>query len=48
MRTALRVLALIAVVVLAWPGRSSAQPVQPVQPVPVQPVPGQPLAAAPA
>jgi hypothetical protein len=40
MRTALRVLALIAVVVLAWPGRS---PAQPVQPVPVQPVPGQPL-----
>jgi hypothetical protein len=43
MRTALRVLALIAVVALAWPDRSSAQPVQPVQPVPVQPVPGQPL-----
>jgi hypothetical protein len=43
MRTALRVLALIAVVVLAWPGRSPAQPVQPVQPIPVQPVPGQPL-----
>ena len=43
MRTALRVLALIAVVVLAWPGKSPAQPVQPVQPVPVQPVPGQPL-----
>jgi hypothetical protein len=40
MRTALRVLALIAVVVLAWPGQS---PAQPVQPVPVQPVPGQPL-----
>jgi hypothetical protein len=43
MRTALRVLALIAAVVLAWPDRSTAQPVQPVQPVPVQPVPGQPL-----
>jgi hypothetical protein len=44
MRTALRVLALIAVVVLAtWPGGLSAQPVQPVQPVPAQPVPGQPL-----
>jgi hypothetical protein len=43
MRTALRVLALIAVVVLAWPSQSPAQPVQPVQPVPVQPVPGQPL-----
>jgi hypothetical protein len=43
MRTALRVLALIVAVVLAWPDRSPAQPVQPVQPVPVQPVPGQPL-----
>jgi hypothetical protein len=43
MRTALRVLALIAAVILAWPGQSPAQPVQPVQPVPVQPVPGQPL-----
>jgi hypothetical protein len=44
MRTALRVFALIAVVVLAsWPGRSPAQPVQPVQPIPAQPVPGQPL-----
>jgi hypothetical protein len=40
MRTALRVLTLIAVVVLAWPDRSSAQP---VQPVPMQPVPGQSL-----
>jgi hypothetical protein len=40
MRTALRVLALIAVVALAWPDRSSAQP---VQPVPMQPVPGQSL-----
>jgi hypothetical protein len=40
MRTALRVLALIAVVALARPDRSSAQP---VQPVPMQPVPGQSL-----
>jgi hypothetical protein len=43
MRTALRVLALIAVVVLGWPGHSPGQPVQPVQPVPAQPAPGQPL-----
>jgi hypothetical protein len=43
MRTALRVFALMAVVVLGWPGQSPAQPVQPVTPVPVQPVPGQPL-----
>jgi hypothetical protein len=42
MRTALRVLALIAVVVLAWPGQSPAQPVQPVQPVPAQPLPPPP------
>jgi hypothetical protein len=42
MRTALRVLALIAVVVLAWPGQSPAQPVQPVQPVPEQPLPPPP------
>jgi hypothetical protein len=42
MRTALRVLALIAVVVLAWPGQSPAQPVQPVQPVPGQPLPPPP------
>ena len=42
MRTALRVLALVAVVVLAsWPGQS------PAQPVPVQPVPGQPVAPPP-
>jgi hypothetical protein len=43
MRTALRVLVLIAAVVLAsWPGQVSAQ-----QPVPVQPVPGQPYAPPP-
>jgi hypothetical protein len=42
MRTALRVLALIAVVVLAsWPGQSQAQP------APMQPVPGQPYAPPP-
>jgi hypothetical protein len=43
MRTALRVLALMAVVVLGWPGQAPAQPVQPVTPVPAQPVPGQPV-----
>jgi hypothetical protein len=42
MRTALRVLALVAVVVLAsWPGQS------PAQPAPGQPVPGQPYAPPP-
>ncbi len=42
MRTALRVLALVAVVVLAsWPGQS------PAQPAPVQPVPAQPYAPPP-
>jgi hypothetical protein len=42
MRTALRVLALVAVFVLAsWPGQSSAQP------APGQPVPGQPYAPPP-
>jgi hypothetical protein len=47
MRTALRVLALVAVVVLgAWPDQSSAQPA-PGQPVPGQPVPGQPYAPPP-
>jgi hypothetical protein len=48
MRTALRVLALIAVVVLAWPGQSPAQPVQPVQPVPEQPLPPPPPPSQPA
>jgi hypothetical protein len=42
MRTALRVLALVGVVVLAsWPGQS------PAQPAPGQPVPGQPYAPPP-
>jgi hypothetical protein len=42
MRTALRVVALVAVVVLAsWPGQS------PAQPAPGQPVPGQPYAPPP-